>query len=156
MREIKFRGKRKDNGEWVYGDVIHFPSTTAIGHPDKDGVCWEEYDVIPETVGQSTGLKDKNDKEIYDGDIVHFLDPKSPSRPKVHKSIVQWFQEGCSYECAIINSNKSCGLYKLAQNQIEVIGNIHDNPDKKDTKTNQGPESARGSVGPADSDENSK
>ena len=66
MRDIgKYRGQRVDNGAWVYGDLIHFPATTAIGHPDKGGVYWEEYDVIPETVGMYTGINDKNKREIY-------------------------------------------------------------------------------------------
>ena len=67
----KYRGQRVDNGAWVYGDLIHFPATTAIGHPDKGGVYWEEYDVIPETVGELTGLTDKRKGQgLYDGDRV--------------------------------------------------------------------------------------
>jgi len=145
MREIKFRGKRKDNGEWVYGDVIHFPSTTAIGHPDKDGVCWEEYDVIPETVGQSTGLKDKNDVEIYDGDVFRYY-------PDLYNSIhiVEW---GLPIGARLIKKGSARWpeqyLHCMASRNIEIIGTIHDKPEKN---TNQGSESARDSVGPADSE----
>ena len=78
----KYRGQRVDNGAWVYGDLIHFPATTAIGHPDKGGVYWEEYDVIPETVGEYTGIKDdygrgqkiyENNKVSRGGDMIYIV-----------------------------------------------------------------------------------
>ena len=113
MREILFRGKRVDNGEWVEGNY----SIDVSGRVDIlpiDNLVF--FEVIPETVGQFTGLTDKNGNRIFEGDIVK--------------------HEGKIYEMKYLEkyarfapTNKSTVFMVCAFNHLEVVGNIHDNPE---------------------------
>lgn len=122
-REIKFRGKRYDN-RWVYGWITipnGVPCIIAYGD-----VCRSEHQVIPSTVGQYTGLKDKDGVEIYEGDILLF----SNMREKC-TSIVMWNNEIGAW-CLKIKDATRIGSFPLGKwlmdKALEVIGNIHDNP----------------------------
>lgn len=131
MREILFRGKRLDNGEWIYGDICHHDGVISyIGQHPADGsmLC---YDLDPSTIGQYTGLTDKNGKKIFEGDIIDASNEWwYASGPAGHDSpviLVEWSNDLCGFE-PFANYDCDCGVYISAKN-CEVIGNIHDNPE---------------------------
>jgi len=122
MREHKFRGKRLDNGEWVYGRYSFYLRGMADIKTDivvpENGDGAEE--IVPSTVGQFTGLLDKNGKEIFEGDIVENLT----------EDIIQKIQYDIETARFVITGE---GLLFDFDNtystELEVIGTIHDNPE---------------------------
>lgn len=122
MREIKFRGKRSDNGELVYGDFR--PAENCIAVPcyiRHFGIGYDVYPVDPDTVGQYTGLKDKKGQEIYEEDIVCLGDTKRRTGVIVRSDTEPAF---------VLEVNDTAfDLYYRNQHRYEVIGNIHDNPE---------------------------
>ncbi len=135
-----FRGKRVGNGEWVEGYYVclnvdrHFIYT---GYAETDcGTYYPDcHEVIPETVGQCTGLKDKNGKLIFEGDIAKFKRFGNSRIGKIlfnHKTagFEFWWNVavGAYGEKATHNANLS------VCDEIEVIGNIHDNPELLEVK----------------------
>ena len=120
-RIIKFRGKRKDNREWLYGNLI---VTTHIGMwigEEKDRF----YQVVPDSVSQFTGLKDKNGVDIYEGHIVKNIYINSEAFGE--ESVVEWHGNisGFTLLFESIGQHKMLGMYE----KIEIIGNIFDNPE---------------------------
>lgn len=131
MSEILFRGKT-DNGNWVEGFYCpccfgRFPCSPAI--ISKEGVdngWWQPEKVIPETVGQYTGLTDKNGKKIFEGDIVKFC-------TELKEICFVDYGKG-KYILRQLKKDKylswqSIDIFELFGLEWEVIGNIHDNPE---------------------------
>lgn len=139
MREIIFRGKRTDNGEWVEGYLTRRPSAIQYEthyspwyidkpprDPDDNG---DFYNVDPETIGQFTGLIDADGKRVFEGDILK------------NKEGFVYF--GKHIAEVVFDEGRFCGLgdYPFEPSDFhrcEIIGNIHDNPEllneREDTK----------------------
>ena len=129
MREILFRGKRKDNGEWEYGDLWCNPygkRVVCIVSSINDQGTTGGNKVDPETVGQYTGLKDKNGKKIFDGDILQIAKSSDECNVKV---AVKW--DLCEWVWETLCENKRYISFPDAwcHYGCEVIGNIYDNPE---------------------------
>ena len=146
MRDILFRSKRVDNGEWVEGYYYEskisgcFILSPKIKAREKDGVVindsFEVAKVIPETVGQYTGLTDKNDKSIFEGDIIRAvtLDTGMECLAVVCFGNFIDGNNGDEYigfyiEFDGIKTTAAQLAMKECKNRIEVIGNIYDNPE---------------------------
>lgn len=123
MREIKFRGKRCDNGEWLYGNLI----VRMNGYVEIFDDRIEDYRTMrvdPYTVGQYTGLKDKNGKEIYEGDVL-----KHDS--STFSGVVAWNSKGYFYikeeHILFPNEEPSCTPLgeMIEREDFVVIGDIH-------------------------------
>jgi len=147
MRSILFRGKRTYNQEWIYGDLMQVGNMYILDYSDPDEVDY--VSVLPETVGQFTGLKDKNGREIYEGDILR--EPAKNDWDAVNYAAYEvFFHDGDeAYVNIGFQMNRMhfygsvCGGSLLMSflpkwtKRLEIIGNIHDlNPAVKDSVTN--------------------
>ncbi len=125
-REIKFKAKRKDNNEWVYGyyaktDLGTFINQYRVDYENEYTYC-EDFEVIPETVSQYTGLEDKNGIEIYENDKL-YDDPND-----WHYTV--GFQDGIF--CLLLDEEIVWDDVYEYKNQCEVIGNKFDNSELLD------------------------
>lgn len=125
MRTIKFRGKRLDNGEWVTGYVLFSKDNNEAviaKLTDTESVC---ENVDPSTVGQFTGLLDKNGKEIYEGDIVIL---RRGVKNISNTQTIEWCSHASSF-VRVIDGMDAHFISEADMGLYEVIGNIHDNPE---------------------------
>ena len=132
MREILFRGKRADNGKWEYGDLWCNPygkRVVCVVSPINDQGTTGGNEVDPETVGQYTGLTDKNGRKIFEGDIVRYGDT-------IHRVVFEQ-RNGTAYFGLVYSSFETLpfGHYQDLK-QIKIIGNIYDNPELLEVKQN--------------------
>jgi uncharacterized phage protein (TIGR01671 family) len=150
MREILFRGKRSD-GEWAFGSLLKvtFDGTTYnLIFADNflfvfgQAKAMEHAAVIPETVGQFTGLTDKNGKKIFEGDLLNgFQYPFYRSESDEHNYFAEviWFDGNCAFglythkhptaKVKGISAGNADFIEDFNSDDWEVIGNIHDNPE---------------------------
>lgn len=132
MRNYLFRGKRKDNGEWVYWNIYGEFCTskgrrtrliikTPYGEKYYHYIHEIKQLIDPETIGQYTGLTDKNGKKIFEGDIVDILDENEEI------GVIKWADDDAMFT---INSDGWYTSFNIYWSiDLEVIGNIHDNPE---------------------------
>ena len=139
---IKFRGKSKSTGEWLYGDLVrNVGGEYAIVPPFEMimGIYCGNYEVDVETIGQSTGLYDENESEIYEGDIVDwtffytgYCNGGAVERDTIVTGIIEWYQGG--FILKVINNDfEDAGQYDISdlntdtKSDVVVKGNIYDN-----------------------------
>ena len=133
-REILFRGKLEYNGKWIYGDLLQYENGDIAIFGDKLSSfgceCTEMSKrdrVNPDTVGQYTGLKDKDGRKIFEGDILDYTLFDAFGEDHQYKGVVKWIDD-----CFICDNSDGFNGLAWAVNQsleLEVIGNVTDNPE---------------------------
>lgn len=119
MRVIKFRAKRTDNNQWIIGNYIKIGE---IAHGIKETFHSNTHTVIPETIGQFTGLNDENDTPIYEGDIVRYTMPDYEGEPVEYTEEVRFADGGFYVEGAPV-------YIIQGEPNGTIVGNIYENPE---------------------------
>jgi uncharacterized phage protein (TIGR01671 family) len=139
MREIEFRGKDTETGEWVYGNYIDTGSRMIIdGNAMSEGDFHFYHDVIPTTIGQYAGLTDKDGRKIFEGDKVRYRfeysgEDEDEGFDDWEYATVEW-HGGCGYPAFDLSPNEMdfnalANIFQSGDYMIEIIGNIHDTPE---------------------------
>lgn len=141
-REILYRGKRIDNGEWVFGNrlyddisgkqyIIPFGNIEESEMRGHEGCCYcVGFEIIPETIGQYTGLKDKNGKKIFEGDILRFTRGGNEYIGKVvYEQRICGLDLWCNKVVGAYGEKATFRVNLTEPTKLEVIGNIYDNPE---------------------------
>ena len=148
MRTIRFRGKQKKTGEWLYGDLEYNRKNgiARIHSYDDDGEYIGQQEVYEETIGQSTELYDENGSEIYEGDIVdwtffytRYCSGGSVECDTIVTGIIKWYQGG--FILKVVNNDfDDAGQYSLSNlitdtnSDVVVKGNLYDNKELLEVK----------------------
>ncbi len=135
MREILFRGLHRRKGEkvklngmpvesmWVYGGYCQYNAERGIIYQKEP---FNKFSVYADSVGQYTGLTDKNGKMIFEGDIIRNIDNGDIG-------VIRWYIEHGAFVIRRISDNQIFWLFDNNFSKIEIIGNIHDNPELLET-----------------------
>ena len=130
MRTVKFRGKRLANGEWIYGSLCQGATRSAILVIRGDKVTFDSKEVFHDTVGQSTLINDEDGVEIYEGDILE--------NDVGVRMLVAWNQEVGAF---CLKAFGQLGIKPVGEMlewyRMKIIGNIYDDPELLDWKTNE-------------------
>jgi uncharacterized phage protein (TIGR01671 family) len=131
-RDNEFRGKCPDNGEWYFGSLVVMKNgqTEIVTNEVDDVIC--RVNVIPETVEQYTSLKDNKGAKIFEGDIVEFHNTEG----QIFRQVVRWDKKLLCYSYGVMpykNIVESSYYHNLDEN-VNVIGNIYDNPELLDVQ----------------------
>ena len=130
MREILFRGKRVDNGEWIQGDIVQFPVHGVVRIVEQEP-SYKDAEVDSDTVGQYTGLTDKNGRKIFEGDILKiypdcdYCEDYSISTVYSYNGVLCVDYRGDDFDSTALGFINDVN----DDADFEIIGNIYDNPE---------------------------